>query len=69
MPLLPDHHHDRQVVAHERVDVHQREAGGAVAEHHDDLGVGPHDPGGDGVAEAVAEASVRPGVEPRSRLV
>ena len=69
MPLLPHDDHHRQLVANERVDVHQREAGGAVAEHHDDLRVGTGDAGGDRVAHAGAETAVGAGVEPATRLV
>ena len=50
--VVADHHHDRQAVPHQRVDVHQREAGGAVAEQQHDLRGRAGQPGGDRVAEA-----------------
>ena len=66
--VVADDHHDREAVAHQRVGVHQAEAGGPVAEQGDDLGVGPRHPGRDGVAQPVAEAAVRAGVEPAPGL-
>ena len=56
-------------MADQRVGVHQAEARRTVAEQDDDLGVGSGDPRRDGVAHAVAEASVRAGVEPAAGLV
>ena len=62
--VVADHHDDRQVVPDERVDVHQREAGGAVAEQQHHLAAGSGQPGGDRVAQTGAEAAVGPGVQP-----
>ena len=56
-------------MADQRVDVHQRESGRAVAEQQDHLCGRPGDPGRDRVAEAGAEAAVWTGIEPAARLL
>ena len=61
-------HHDRQPVPDQGVDVHQREAGRAVAEQQHDLGGRPGHRAAIGVAKAGAQAAVRAGVEPAAWL-
>src|SRR4029453_1349647 len=68
-PVVADHHDHGQVVAHERVDVHEREPGGAVAEQGHHLAIRGRDPGRDRVPHAGAEAAVGPTVEPAPGLV
>ena len=64
-PAVVAHHHDhRQAVPHEGVDVHQREAGRAVAEQQHHLAAGRASRAADRVAEPGAQAAVRAGVEP-----
>ncbi len=54
-------------MARQGVELHPREAEGAVAEQEDDLALGPRELGGQRVAGPRAQASEGPGVEPASR--
>ena len=69
MPLLPITATTGDVVAGERVEVHPREAEGAVAEQQHDLALGVGELGRECVAGAGPEASVRPGIKPAAGLV
>ena len=69
MPLLPTIAVTLHAVAHERLEVAEREPDRAVAEHQHDLTVGMRERGRERVARAHAQAAVRPGIEERARLV
>ncbi len=67
--VVAHHADDRQAVAHEAVELHPREAEGAVAEQQADLPVRVRDLRGERVARARPEAAVRARVHPAARLV
>ena len=69
MPLLPITADDVHAVARERVELHAREAEGAVAEQQHDLALGARELRRQRVAGAGAEAAERPRVEPAAGLV
>src|SRR6185437_4243238 len=62
--VVPADYDHGQPVPDQRVRVHQREAGRAVAEQQDDLHGRMGDPGRDGVAQAGTQAAERAGIKP-----
>ena len=62
--VVADDRDDRHAVPDQRVEVPEREADRAVAEHEHDLAIGVCNPGGDARSRARAQTAVRAGVEP-----
>jgi len=66
-PVVAAHDDHRQPVPDQRVRVHQREAGRAVAQQQEDLRGRPGQPGRDRVPQPRAQAPERPRVQPPAR--